>query len=237
MRRCTMAVTIIGILSASSALAQVEISQQGDTWYSDAQARIEELAAVSNNTNRAKNVILFVADGNGVGSNYATRLWVGQQAGGLGDDHVLPQEAFPNLALVKTYTTNGQTPDSAPTASALNTGVKSRNGTINVGDAGAYDSCDAAGIAGLTTFAEIVSDMGKSAGFVTTARITRHPGRRLCPNREPRLGGRHATADPGLRAEGHCRAAGRCDRGRLDRFRHGRGAAALPAERDQGRRG
>ncbi|WBU59746.1 alkaline phosphatase [Paracoccus albus] len=160
------------MLLASAATAQVSISQQDSQWFTDAQARIDELAAVQPNTNRAKNVILFVADGNGVGTNYATRLWVGQQAGGSGEDHVLPQEQFPNLALVKTYTTNGQTPDSAPTASAMNTGIKSRNGTINIDDAGAYDSCDAAANAGLTTFAEIVSDMGKSVGVVSTARIT-----------------------------------------------------------------
>ncbi len=172
MRLRTTAATIAGLFAATSAFAQTGINQQDDKWFTDAQKRIEELSAVTDNTNRAKNVILFVADGNGIGTNYATRLWVGQQAGGLGDDYVLPQEAFPNLALVKTYTTNGQTPDSAPTASALNTGVKSRNGTINVGDAGAYDSCDGAAKAGLTTFAEVVSGMGKSAGFVTTARVT-----------------------------------------------------------------
>ncbi|MBC9245192.1 alkaline phosphatase [Paracoccus sp. 11-3] len=164
--------TAIGLVIASGASAQVSISQQDSQWYTDAQERIDELAAIQSNTNRAKNVILFVADGNGVGTNYATRLWVGQQAGGPGDDHVLPQEAFPNLALVKTYTTNGQTPDSAPTASAMNTGIKSRNGTINVGDEGGYDNCEGAATAGLTTFAEIVSDMGKSVGVVSTARIT-----------------------------------------------------------------
>ncbi|AUH35157.1 alkaline phosphatase [Paracoccus tegillarcae] len=164
--------TAIGLLFATGAAAQVTISQQESPWYTDAQAHIAELEAVQPNTDRAKNVILFVADGNGIGTNYATRLWVGQQTGGMGDDHVLPQETFPNVALVKTYTTNGQTPDSAPTASAMNTGIKSRNGTINIDDAGAYDSCDAAANAGLTTFSEIVSDMGKSVGIVTTARIT-----------------------------------------------------------------
>ncbi len=163
---------LIGALLATSALAEVAVSQKDSKWYTDAQARIDELAAVTNNTNRAKNVILFVADGNGVGSNYATRLWVGQKKGGLGDDYVLPQEMFPNLALVKTYTTNGQTPDSSPTASAMNTGVKSRNGTVNLDDAGDYEDCNAAAKAGLTTFAEIVSDMGKSVGIVTTARLT-----------------------------------------------------------------
>ena len=164
--------TLVGVFLATSALAEVTVQQKDSKWYTDAQARIDELAAITQNTNRAKNVILFVADGNGIGSNYATRIWVGQKKGGLGDDYVLPQEMFPNLALSKTYTTNGQTPDSSPTASAMNTGVKSRNGTVNLDDAGDYEDCNAAAKAGLTTFAEIVSDMGKSVGIVTTARLT-----------------------------------------------------------------
>lgn len=162
----------LSLLAAIPAVAEVDIAQKDSTWFTDAQAALTAREAVTNNTNRARNVILFVADGNSIGTQYATRLWVGQKAGGLGDDHVLPQEKFPYSALVKTYTTNGQTPDSAPTASALNTGIKSRNGTINIDDAGAYDSCDAAATAGLTTFAEIVSDMGKSVGIVSTARLT-----------------------------------------------------------------
>ena len=131
--------SLVGTFLATGAFAEVAVAQKDSKWFTDAQARIAELAAVTNNTGRARNVILFIADGNGVGSNYATRLWVGQKKGGLGDDYVLPQEMFPNLALVKTYTTNGQTPDSSPTASAMNTGVKSRNGTVNLDDAGDYD--------------------------------------------------------------------------------------------------
>ena len=117
-------------------------------------------------------MILFTGDGNGVGTNYAIRLFEGQLNGGTGDDFVQPHEAFPNSALVKTYTTNGQTPDCAPTASAMNTGVKSKNTMINVSDAVAVDDC--ANMAGneLTTFAEIVSDMGKSVGVISTARLT-----------------------------------------------------------------
>ncbi|WBU53795.1 alkaline phosphatase [Paracoccus sp. SCSIO 75233] len=166
------ATSSLGLILATSAIAQVEIAQQDSEWFTSAEARLAELEAVQPNTGKAKNVILFIADGNGVGTNYATRLWVGQQAGGNGEDYVLPQEAFPNLALVKTYTTNGQTPDSAPTASSMNTGIKSRNGTINIDDAGGYDNCEGAANAGLTTFSEIVSDMGKSVGVVSTARIT-----------------------------------------------------------------
>jgi alkaline phosphatase len=98
--------------------------------------------------------------------------FAGQKAGGLGDDYVLPQEAFPNLALVKTYTTNGQTPDSAPTATAMNTGVKTKNTMINVGEDVNVGDC--AGITGneLTTFAEVASAAGKSVGVVAAARIT-----------------------------------------------------------------
>ncbi|PWV98782.1 alkaline phosphatase [Hoeflea marina] len=157
--------------STGVALAQ-ELPQKDSKWFTDAQAKIQEMVARQPNTKRAKNVILFTADGNGVGTNYAIRLFSGQQAGGLGDDYVQPQEAFPNLALVKTYTTNGQTPDSAPTASAMNTGVKSKNTMINVDESVSVSDC--AGMAGheLKTFAEIVSENGKSVGVISTARIT-----------------------------------------------------------------
>lgn len=168
----TMITSALVLIAAGTVSAEVNVTQKSSKWFTDAQNRLEELATTPPVTSRARNVILFIADGNGVGTNYATRLWVGQQAGGMGDDHVLPQEKFPNLALVKTYTTNGQTPDSAPTASAMNTGVKSKNGTINVDESAEYGSCDAASQHGLTTFAEIVTDMGKSVGIVTTARVT-----------------------------------------------------------------
>ncbi|KGF66755.1 alkaline phosphatase [Hoeflea sp. BAL378] len=159
------------LLSTNVALTQ-ELPQKDSKWFTDAQARIQEMVARQPITGRAKNVILFTADGNGVGTNYAIRLFSGQQAGGLGDDYVQPQEAFPNLALVKTYTTNGQTADSAPTASAMNTGVKSKNGMINIDETVAEADCAAGLDHQLKTFAEIVSEAGKSVGVVSTARIT-----------------------------------------------------------------
>jgi alkaline phosphatase len=123
-------------------------------------------------TKRAKNVILFTADGNGVGTNYTIRLFTGQLVGGLGDDCVQPQETFPNIALVKAYSANVQTPDSVPMAAAMNTGVKTKNGIVNLDDSVAYKDCAAGLEHGLETFAEIVSDMGKSVGVISTARIS-----------------------------------------------------------------
>ena len=160
---------ILGL--TTGAFAQ-DLPQASSDWFKAGQATIEERLAVQPITNKAKNVILFTADGNGVGTNYAIRLFSGQEAGGLGDDYVQPQETFPNVALVKTYSANGQTPDSAPTAMAMNSGVKGKNGMINVLDTVAVEDCAAGLEAGVTTFAEMVTEMGKSVGVISTARIT-----------------------------------------------------------------
>ncbi len=147
--------------------------QAGSQWYTDAEAALQHRLAQQDNTRRAKNVILFIGDGNGVGTNYAIRLFQGQQQGKLGDEHVLSYEAFPHLALSKTYNTNAQTPDSAPTASAMNTGVKSKFTTIGVSeDVTAEDCSTYSPAADLTLFADIAHEMGKSVGIVSTARIT-----------------------------------------------------------------
>ncbi|MDO5612718.1 MAG: alkaline phosphatase [Paracoccus sp. (in: a-proteobacteria)] len=154
-------------------LAAAETLPQADTdWFKNAQATIQERLAVQPITNKAKNVILFTADGNGIGTNYAIRLYSGQLEGGLGDDYVQPHERFPNVALSKTYTSNGQTADSAPTAGAMNSGVKGKNGMINIMDHVSVGDCAAGADAGSKLFSEIVSEMGKSVGVVSTARIT-----------------------------------------------------------------
>ncbi len=160
------------ILGLTTGVFAQDLPQADSAWFKAGQATIEERLALQPNTNKAKNVILFTADGNGVGTNYAIRLFSGQEAGGLGDDYVQPQETFPNVALVKTYSSNGQTPDSAPTAMAMNTGVKGKNGMINVLDSVAVEDCAAGLDAGITTFAEMVTEMGKSVGVISTARIT-----------------------------------------------------------------
>ena len=159
-------------LSSSASLAQDALPQAGSQWFADGQALIEQMVARQPITTRAKNVILLVADGNGVGTNYAIRLFDGQQKGMMGEENVLPFEAFPNLALVKTYNINAQTPDSAPTAGAMNTGVKQRFNLINLGENAIHDDCSTEEGNKLTTFAEVVSGAGKSVGVVSTARIT-----------------------------------------------------------------
>ena len=67
----------------------------------------------------ARNVILFVGDGMGITTLTASRILEGQMKGGLGEENRLSFEEFGHTALVKTFTANQQTADSAPTATAM----------------------------------------------------------------------------------------------------------------------
>ena len=164
--------TLAALLAGTTAFAQ-ELPQQSSSWFTEAQDILAQHLARTPNTNMAKNVIVLVADGNGVGTNYATRIFDGQQKGLMGEENVLPYET-PEFysALIKTYNINAQTPDSAPTAGAMNTGVKQRFNLINLGEGGIHDDCSTVAGNELTTFAEIVTGMEKSVGVVSTARLT-----------------------------------------------------------------
>ena len=121
---------------------------------------------------RAKNVILFIGDGMGISTITAARIYDGQTRGESGEENLLSFEHFPQLALVKTYNTNQQVPDSAGTASAMNSGVKTRAGVIGVGPAAHRGDC-AEGLANpLPSAAEQLAARGLSIGIVSTARLT-----------------------------------------------------------------
>jgi alkaline phosphatase len=122
----------------------------------------------------AKNVILFIGDGMGITTLTASRILEGQMKGGLGEDNRLSFEEFPQTALVKTFTANQQTPDSAPTATAMVTGWKANDGALSVDPATPETESDAAKIAPhrLETLLEQARARGLSTGVVTTTRIT-----------------------------------------------------------------
>ena len=121
---------------------------------------------------RARNVILFIGDGMGVSTVTAARIYDGQSRGETGEENTLSFERFPNVALVKTYNTNQQVPDSAGTATAMNTGVKTRAGVIGVGPEAFRRDCASARGAELATIADAAVAHGKDYGIVTTTRIT-----------------------------------------------------------------
>ncbi len=121
---------------------------------------------------KAKNVILFVGDGMGISTITAARIYDGQSRGETGEENSLSFESFPNVALVKTYNTNQQVPDSAGTASAMNSGIKTRAGVIGVGPAAHLNDCSEGLANRMQTLGEIAKANGKGLGIVTTTRIT-----------------------------------------------------------------
>lgn len=143
-----------------------------DGWLESGEKAIADRLAQQINTNRAKNVILFVGDGMGISTLTAARILEGQHRGEPGEENYLSFEKFPHTALVKTYNVDAQVADSAGTATALNTGVKTRIGVINTGPEQVQSTCENLAENSLTPIAEYAEQIGMSTGVVSTARLT-----------------------------------------------------------------
>ena len=123
-------------------------------------------------TPAAQNVIIFLGDGMGVSTVTAARIYAGQAQGGRGEEHQLSFESFPNVALVKTYNTDAQVPDSAGTMSAIMTGQKTGMGIISLTGDVIRNDCASALKNELPTLLEDAEDAGFVTGVVSTARLT-----------------------------------------------------------------
>lgn len=153
---------------SSSIAAPVQVQ---DSYYVKAHAAVEARAA-ERGSQRAKNVILFVGDGMGIATITAARIYAGQAKGIDGESYQLAMEKLPYSALSKTYTHDSQVADSAPTAVAMTSGIKSYNGSIGVTQAANMRDCTSAAGNGVTTLWEMAEAAGLATGIVSTARIT-----------------------------------------------------------------
>lgn len=126
----------------------------------------------SPNTNRARNVIVFIGDGMGLSTITAGRIFDGQERGVDGESNSLSFEHLPHTALIKTYNTNQQVPDSAGTATAIFTGTKTRAGVISVGPDAYRQDCESAKDHPLATVLDLAEQRGLKTGIVTTTRLT-----------------------------------------------------------------
>ena len=120
----------------------------------------------------ASNVILFIGDGMGVSTVTAARIFDGQSRGMTDEEHALVFETFPHVALVKTYNTNQQVPDSAGTATAMMSGNKTRAGLINIDPHARRRDCQAALDNPLKPIGVIAKERNESVGVVTNTRLT-----------------------------------------------------------------
>ncbi len=129
---------------------------------------------ITQNT-KAKNVIIFIGDGMGVSTITAARIFDGQSKGLKGEEHSLAFEEFNNIALIKTYNTNAQVPDSAGTATAILSGYKTNIGAVNVRPNESVkkmvlESCVLK--KSPPTLTAQAKKAGLSVGVISTARIT-----------------------------------------------------------------
>lgn len=170
--------TLMALATAATSLAQAPSGQTPSTdssnpdWYKMGLEAIEARANRVINNGKAKNVILFIGDGMGISTLTASRILEGQLHGKAGEEHTLSFEHFPYTALVKTYNTNVQVPDSAGTATAMVTGVKTKAGVLSLDQRAMRAVCGDVNRHVVPTILEKAEDHGLATGIVSSARIT-----------------------------------------------------------------
>ncbi len=177
MFRIMLAASVVALGAAACATSwqpsvnAVSPVQAQDSYYVKGHSAVAARAA-ERNPGHAKNVILFVGDGMGISTITAARIYAGQMKGLDGESYQLAMEKLPYSAFSKTYTHDSQVADSAPTAVAMTTGVKSYNGSIGVTQAANIADCASAKTTGTTSLWEIAEDAGLETGVISTARVT-----------------------------------------------------------------
>ena len=162
----SMTAAVLALLAAAAG------AQSPEEWFRNGRAAVEKAKQEKPVMGHAKNVILFLGDGMGISTVTAARILEGQQHGMLGEENQLSFEKFPYVALSKTYSANQQTSDSAPTMSAIVTGIKTNDGLISLNERVARGDFRAAAANGMKTILERAADRGMATGVVTTTRIT-----------------------------------------------------------------
>ena len=122
MKNLSLKMSVLAVMLAIG--SQAAFAEDASTWVNDGQAALAAAKKLVPNAKRAKNVILFLGDGMGISTVTASRIFEGQSKGVDGERNKLSFEKLPYLALSKTYSANQQTPDSAPTMTAIVTGIK-----------------------------------------------------------------------------------------------------------------
>lgn len=167
-----LCLTIQTFAQSSEIRLPVKREETPETWRRDGLAAIERSKNLDFKRRKAKNVILFVGDGMGITSLTAARILEGQMRGESGEENLLSFEQFPFSALSRTYSVNQQTSDSAPTMSAIITGLKTDEGIISVNQNVVHNDYKTVKGNEAMSLLEMAEQQGKSTGIVTTARLT-----------------------------------------------------------------
>ena len=142
------------------------MESSNEFWKSKAQNYLKGKLKDKMNKNKAKNVILFLGDGMSLATIAATRMYMGSE------QTQLSFEKFPHFGLSKTYCVDAQVADSACSATAYLSGVKSNSKTIGVNAKVLLGDCVVDKAHHTESIASWAQKSCKSAGLVTTTRVT-----------------------------------------------------------------
>lgn len=150
----------------------VKRQETPETWQREGWNALERAKREVVRKGNAKNVILFIGDGMGISTLTASRILEGQLRGESGEENRLSFEDFPFTALSKTYATDHQTSDSAPTMTAIMTGIKTDDGLLSLNQNANRRDYKTAKSNETETLLEMADEKGLSTGVVTTTRVT-----------------------------------------------------------------
>ncbi|TRY79446.1 hypothetical protein TCAL_07551 [Tigriopus californicus] len=174
-----LAVFFVIIDRVTPVIFPVPNNEDADFWYEHGKVELAKAEAWAYSLGqrefrRPKNIIIFVGDGMSLSTVTAARILKGQtQYGFSGEETQLLWERFPSLSLIKTYNVDRQVPDSAATASAMFTGVKTNfktlgfDNSIKSGDP--QSQVEARKVDSILTWAQ---QAGMKTGLVTNSRLT-----------------------------------------------------------------
>lgn len=143
---------------------------QSDYWRNRAQDVLRaKINAAKSTDNVAKNVIFFIGDGMSVQTVTAARIHTGKD-----EKFEFAFDKMPSSGFAKTYCVDAQVADSACTATAYHTGVKTMMGHIGIDARAKSMNCtDHANTAyHLEAISQWAHDAGMSLGLITTSRVT-----------------------------------------------------------------
>ncbi|XP_039505524.1 intestinal-type alkaline phosphatase [Pimephales promelas] len=168
----TLLITVIFALAAFNGCFSASVEEENPNfWYGKAKEALTASLSMTPNTQRAKNLILFLGDGMGISTVTAARIMKGQMDGKTGEESVLAMDTFPYLALSKTYNVDQQMPDSAATATAYLCGVKANYGTLGLSAAARRKNCSSVKGNEVKSILHQAKMAGKSVGIISTARV------------------------------------------------------------------
>lgn len=146
--------------------------QNPQFWLDKAKAELELALKLQNRKKKvAKNVILFLGDGMATASITASRILKGEKENKLGAEAVLSMDLSDYMGFSKTYNVDSQVADSAGTATAYLTGVKTDLGVVGLTAAVTPGVCNTSVEVEVQSILMDSVEAGKSGGIVTTTRL------------------------------------------------------------------